>query len=136
MYSLFITAPVDGLKSCIISNQTWNFLFVECTSSDQKWSQQSFTVNENESFHSDVSTFVSKSTQTVYHLEAYDYDKTRLLLNLTNTIPQFGVSDLEAGTSYLFNVYSSNSQGRSHPIELVGKTIVMFTRKQDKVKIA
>ncbi|RWS13039.1 nephrin-like protein, partial [Dinothrombium tinctorium] len=147
LFTLLPANPPQSLQSCLITNQTWDSIFVECSYGDEskfdnnkKNSTSSAgsggaSKDGKDTFHRDSSSssasLISSSRATNYHLEVYNSKRDQLLYNLSNhKSATFLISGLSPNTAYVLVVYSSNSVGTSRPLTLTTETLIMLTRKQ------
>ncbi|XP_058802199.1 nephrin-like [Phymastichus coffea] len=119
---LFHVVPAgrpDTPHNCSLQNTTSDTLRVECAESFDGGLRQKFTlVVELESSPVAAAAPPSASPGVVLRTPA-----GAVVYNLTSNQPDFRISGLEPSTSYLLTVYSSNSKGRSEPVQLHATTL-------------
>ncbi|RWS28074.1 hemicentin-2-like protein [Leptotrombidium deliense] len=100
----------NPVHECVVSNQTWNSIFVRC-----------------------LPGFDGGMKQTFY-LQVYDANRERLQFNVTrNENPQFVVNSLASGATYSISVFASNSRGTSDQLTLTAQTVAMLRHSSEHI---
>ncbi|XP_023212721.1 sialic acid-binding Ig-like lectin 14 [Centruroides sculpturatus] len=98
--------PPESLRDCVVTNQTFDSVKVEC--------QAGYDGGLKQQFHLDV------YNSAIKHLQA----------NLTVTdVPIFTVQDLPRGTTFVLLLYAKNAKGQSQFVTLTATTLSPAARR-------
>lgn len=95
----YIVGPPESLSNCSLLNQSADSLHVSCHSNDDGGLDQTF------------------------QLQVMDVSLQQPLVTLQSNRPEFFLSNLEAGSTFMLYLYAMNTKGSSHPVVLPVSTL-------------
>ena len=95
----YITGPPESLSNCSLLNQSADSLHVSCHSNDDGGLDQTF------------------------QLQVMDVSLQQPLVTLQSNKPDFYLSNLEAGSTFMLYLYAMNTKGSSQPVILPVSTL-------------
>jgi len=99
LFRFFPAGPPESLSNCSLLNQSADSLHVSCHSNDDGGLDQTF------------------------QLQVMDVSLQQPLVTLQSNKPEFYLSNLEAGSTFMLYLYAMNTKGSSHPVILPVSTL-------------